>query len=161
MNADGTNVVTLLTEKNNIALPKALGVLDSRLYYLDPLFDKIERVDLPNGDNPKLLVDNEADLKTFIIYKKRQGNGCCLLYGRFDVCFHHKVTYLSREVLQFDNVWRFGNRCIWPVIFSLSTCSQHSNRLVYASLNTLTLEFLCTYSVSSLHQKRPTSVNSS
>lgn len=71
MDVNGANVNTLLSESNNIAYPKALGVLDSRLYYLDPSYEKIERVDLPKGDNPKLLIDNEADLKTFTIFRKR------------------------------------------------------------------------------------------
>ncbi|XP_023703710.1 low-density lipoprotein receptor-related protein 2 [Cryptotermes secundus] len=71
MDVNGGNVNTLLSETSNIAYPKALGVLDSRLYYLDPSYEKIERVDLPKGDNPKLLIDNEADLKTFTIFRKR------------------------------------------------------------------------------------------
>jgi low density lipoprotein-related protein 2 len=71
MDVNGANINTLLSESNNIAYPKALGVLDSRLYYLDPSYEKIERVDLPKGDNPKLLIDNEADLKTFTIFRKR------------------------------------------------------------------------------------------
>jgi low density lipoprotein-related protein 2 len=71
MDVNGANVNTLLSESNNIAYPKALGVLDSRLYYLDPSYEKIERVDLPKGDNPRLLIDNETDLKTFTIFRKR------------------------------------------------------------------------------------------
>ena len=77
MDVNGNNINTLLTEKDNIAYPKALGVLDSRLYYLDPSFEKIERVDLPKGDNAKMLIDNEADLKTFVIFKKRQRKFYC------------------------------------------------------------------------------------
>lgn len=73
MDVDGKKVTTLLTEHHNIALPKSLAVLDSRLYFMDPLYDKIERVDLPSGDNPKTLLDNEADLKTFTIFRKRPG----------------------------------------------------------------------------------------
>lgn len=61
----------LLTEANNIRLPKALAVHESRLYYLDPLYDKIERIDLPAGENPKLIMDNESELKNFVIFKKR------------------------------------------------------------------------------------------
>lgn len=61
----------ILTEGNNIRLPKALAVHESRLYYMDPLYDKIERVDLPKGDNPKTIMDNEADLKNFVIFRKR------------------------------------------------------------------------------------------
>ncbi|CAB3367800.1 Hypothetical predicted protein [Cloeon dipterum] len=68
---DGQNERTILTESNNIALPKTLAVLDSRLYLLDPKYDKLERLDLPNGDNSRLLLDNESDLRSFIIYRKR------------------------------------------------------------------------------------------
>ncbi|XP_046995596.1 low-density lipoprotein receptor-related protein 2 [Schistocerca americana] len=76
---DGANQGALLKEDKNVALPKALGVLDSRLYYLDPVFEKIERVDLPTGGNPKLILDNEPDLKTFTIFRKRQtGNHPCV-----------------------------------------------------------------------------------
>lgn len=71
MDVNGVSISTLLSESNNIAHPRALAVLDSRLYYLDPTYEKIERVDLPKGDNPKLLIDNEADLKTFTIFRKR------------------------------------------------------------------------------------------
>nr|CAD7197742.1 unnamed protein product [Timema douglasi] len=71
MDVNGKFTTTILTESNSISLPKALAVLDSRLYYMDPKYDKIERVDLPKGDNPKIIIDNESDLKTFIIYKKR------------------------------------------------------------------------------------------
>jgi low density lipoprotein-related protein 2 len=72
MDVNGGNINTLLSQSNNIAHPKALAVLDSRLYYLDPSYEKIERVDLPKGDNPKLIIDNEADLKTFTIFRKRR-----------------------------------------------------------------------------------------
>lgn len=61
----------LLSEKDSIAQPKALGILDSRLYYLDPIYEKIVRVDLPNADNPKNILENEAELKGMTIYRKR------------------------------------------------------------------------------------------
>jgi hypothetical protein len=38
---------------------------------LDPAYEKIERVDLPDGDNPVMIVHNDADLKTLTIYKKQ------------------------------------------------------------------------------------------
>ncbi|KAF5276464.1 hypothetical protein FQA39_LY06533 [Lamprigera yunnana] len=73
MKVDGTNRMNILTEENSISRPKALAVLDRRLYYLDPVFEKLERVDLLGGQlNPKLLLENESDLKTFTVYKKRQ-----------------------------------------------------------------------------------------
>jgi len=68
------NIDTLLSEKNNLKQPVALAVYEKRLYYLDPLYDKIERVDLPSGENPRLIMDNESDLKNFVVFKKRTGN---------------------------------------------------------------------------------------
>lgn len=68
---DGSDRNTVLSEQNDISYPKSLGVLESRLYYLDPIYEKIVRVDLPNGDNAKVIIDNEADLKSMIVFKKR------------------------------------------------------------------------------------------
>ncbi|XP_014481783.1 PREDICTED: low-density lipoprotein receptor-related protein 2 [Dinoponera quadriceps] len=80
MSTDGLNVRTILTAANNLMLPKALAVHDSRLYYLDPRYDKVERVDLPNGDNPVTLIDNDSELRTLTIYKKRAtGSHPCLI----------------------------------------------------------------------------------
>ena len=45
--------------------------MDRRLYYLDPQYEKVVRIDLPNGGNPKTLLDNEANLRTLNIYRKR------------------------------------------------------------------------------------------
>lgn len=72
MDVNGNNLRTLLETANNIAQPKALGVYENRLYYLDPKYERIGRVDLPSGDNPKTLLENEPDLKTFTIYQKQQ-----------------------------------------------------------------------------------------
>lgn len=71
MKYDGSEKNIILSEQNDIAYPKSLGVLESRLYYLDPTYEKIVRVDLPSGDNSKVIIDNEADLKSMIIFKKR------------------------------------------------------------------------------------------
>lgn len=71
VSVNGDNQRILLSEKDDISRPKSLGVLDSRLYYLDPVYEKIVRVDLPNGDNAKIILDNEADLKGMTIFKKR------------------------------------------------------------------------------------------
>lgn len=68
----GKNQKVILTEENAIARPKALGVIGSRLFYLDPMYEKLVRVDLPNGNNPKFILENEQELRTFTIYKKRQ-----------------------------------------------------------------------------------------
>lgn len=82
---EGLNRKTLLTEANDIGNPKSLAVLDYRLYVLDPTFEKIIKVDLPNGDNIKNIVDNESDLKFMTVFQKRkminhpclQSNGGC------------------------------------------------------------------------------------
>lgn len=71
MRYDGAERNEILSEQNDIAYPKALGILESRLYYLDPTYEKIVRVDLPSGDNAKVILDNEGDLKNMIIFKKR------------------------------------------------------------------------------------------
>ncbi|XP_041779439.1 low-density lipoprotein receptor-related protein 2 [Anopheles merus] len=82
---DGTGQRTILSEENAISKPRALAVLESRLYFLDPTYEKLARVDLPNGDNAKLILDNEPDLRQMVIYRKRsslqhpctQNNGGC------------------------------------------------------------------------------------
>lgn len=71
MSTNGENLRVLLSERNSLMQPKALAVVDSRLFYLDPIYEKIERVDLPTGENPKFIMDNEPDLKTFVVFKKR------------------------------------------------------------------------------------------
>lgn len=80
MNTDGTQNYILMTEANSISLPKTLAVYDKRLFYLDPRYDKLERLDInmkedgtPEVKNAKLLLDNEPDLKTFTIFWKRTG----------------------------------------------------------------------------------------
>lgn len=72
MDVNGNNRRSLLTQENGIDRPKALGVLGSRLYYLDPTYEKLMRVDLPEADNAKTILENEPDLKTFTIFRKRQ-----------------------------------------------------------------------------------------
>lgn len=83
MDVNGHNIRTLLSETNSIAQPKALGVHENRLYYLDPKYERIGKVDLPNGDNPKVLLENEPDLKTFTIYRKQQPCKNCVLFSIF------------------------------------------------------------------------------
>lgn len=68
----GNNRQNVLSQENDIQRPKALAVLNSRLYYLDPLYEKLVRVDLPDGNNPKAILENEPDLKTFTVFRKRQ-----------------------------------------------------------------------------------------
>lgn len=77
---DGRDRSTVISATNNMALPKAIAVHESRLYYLDPLYDKVERVDLPHGTNPVTIIDNDSELRTLTIYKKRAtGSHPCLI----------------------------------------------------------------------------------
>ena len=96
INSDGSNRTTILTAKDRINRPTAMAIMDRfailsffliffpfsvrRLYYLDPQYEKVVRVDLPNGDNPKTLLDNEVKLRTLNIYRKRplRSNHPCL-----------------------------------------------------------------------------------
>lgn len=71
MDYDGNNRKNILTEQNDISKPKSLAVLESRLYFIDPVYEKIVRVDLPAGDNSKTILENEPDLRAMIIFKKR------------------------------------------------------------------------------------------
>ncbi|VVD04124.1 unnamed protein product [Leptidea sinapis] len=85
VDTDGNDRKTILTEANAISYPKVIAVLDSRLYILDQRHEKIFKADLPNGDNVKIIMDNESDLKSMTIFQKRravhhpcaQSNGGC------------------------------------------------------------------------------------
>ena len=71
VNSDGTNRRTIISDPSRIHKPVALAVMDRRLYYLDTSFEQIVRVDLPNGDNQKVLMENEPELKTLNLYRYR------------------------------------------------------------------------------------------
>lgn len=72
IDSDGGRQKTLVSEDmHTIAYPKALAVHNKMLYLMDPRYDKLERIDLETGKNPQLIMDNEPDLKTFTIFKKR------------------------------------------------------------------------------------------
>ncbi|XP_066250185.1 low-density lipoprotein receptor-related protein 2 [Euwallacea similis] len=71
VSTDGSKRTTILTAANNIALPKAVSVMGNRLYYLDPTFEKLVQVALPSGGSDRVLMENEPDLRTFTIFKKR------------------------------------------------------------------------------------------
>lgn len=56
---------------SGINRPVSLAVFESRMYYLDTVYEEVARVDLPNGDNKQILKNNQPDLKTFRLYHKR------------------------------------------------------------------------------------------
>lgn len=61
-----------MTEDNGIAWPKALAIHDKHLYYLDPRYDKLERIDLADFREVQTILDNESDLKSFVVFKNRK-----------------------------------------------------------------------------------------
>ena len=73
-NLDGSNRRTILSQANNnhIAKPTGIAVMDRRLYYVDPKYEKVARVDSSDGSAEHILLENEADLRTLNIFRKRQ-----------------------------------------------------------------------------------------
>ena len=45
------------------------GPSNRRLYYLDPLYEKVVRVDVSDGSNEQILMDNESGLRTLNIFR--------------------------------------------------------------------------------------------
>ena len=45
---------------SGISRPVALAVFESRMYYLDTVYEEVARVDLPNGDNKQILKNNQV-----------------------------------------------------------------------------------------------------
>lgn len=85
INVFGKGKTTILSEVNYIHSPKSIAVLGSRLFYLDPAYEKLVQVALPSGSNPRTILENEPSLKSFTIFRKRpfndhpclQNNGGC------------------------------------------------------------------------------------
>lgn len=82
----GNGRTTILSEADAISSVKALAVMGNRLFYLDPVYEKLMQVALPNGSTPRAILENEPDLKTFTIFKKRSLNDhpCLLNNGNCD-----------------------------------------------------------------------------
>jgi hypothetical protein len=73
VNLDGTNRREILNGVDNpISKPTGMAVKDRRLYYLDPVFEKVVVVDSFDGSNEQVLLDNESGLRTLNIFQKRQ-----------------------------------------------------------------------------------------
>lgn len=54
-------------------LVQYIALVSIGLYYLDSLYEKVVRVDLPDGDNPMVLLENEANLRSLKVFQKRPG----------------------------------------------------------------------------------------
>lgn len=93
MDVNGLYPKTILDESNNIGQAKALAVMNNTLFYLDPMYEKLVRVDLNDINNPKVILENEPDLRTFTIFKKRPliDHPCLTSNGNCDqICLPHE-----------------------------------------------------------------------
>jgi low density lipoprotein-related protein 2 len=105
--------------KQDLARPKSLQFFDSRLYYIDPLYEKLVRVDLPNTEE-KLLKKNEPDLKAISIWRKQPTHICGTSTDCDQICIPAKNK---------------GRRCGCGVGFQLTSetsCSPYKSFLVIA-----------------------------
>ena len=79
INLDGSNR-RLVMSGGSLAKPSGLAAWQSRLFYLDPKFEKVVVANSVDGSNQHVLLDNEANLRTLNVYRKRLtlGNHPCL-----------------------------------------------------------------------------------
>ncbi|RWS26517.1 low-density lipoprotein receptor-related protein 2-like protein, partial [Leptotrombidium deliense] len=70
---EGKDRKTIVTSSSYISKPQGLVVHSNRLYYLDSVYEKIVRVNLPDGSNPMTLEENVPGLKNMKVYSKRTG----------------------------------------------------------------------------------------
>ncbi|KAF7489353.1 hypothetical protein SSS_07649 [Sarcoptes scabiei] len=70
---NGKDRRTIITSSSGIAKPQGLSIYNNRLYYLDSIYEKIVRVNLPDGSNAISIEDNSPNLANLKIYSKRSG----------------------------------------------------------------------------------------
>ena len=70
---DGKDRKTIITTSSGIAKPQGLAIYNNRLYYLDSVYEKIVRVNLPDGSNAVTIEENSPNLSNLKIYSKRMG----------------------------------------------------------------------------------------
>ena len=68
---DGKDRKTIITSSTGIAKPQGLAIYNNRLYYLDSVYEKIVRVNLPDGSNAVAIEENSPNLSNLKIYSKR------------------------------------------------------------------------------------------
>ncbi|KAG1701225.1 Low-density lipoprotein receptor-related protein 2 [Nymphon striatum] len=71
---DGKNRRVLLDHNFGLAKPQGLAVYNNRLYLLDSMFEKIVRVNLPNGDGATSLKENLPGLITHLVVSQKSNN---------------------------------------------------------------------------------------
>ena len=57
------------SKNHPIAKPTGIAVMDRRLYYLDPKYEKVARVDAADGSGEEVLIDNEVKLRSLNIFR--------------------------------------------------------------------------------------------
>lgn len=86
IDTEGRDRRTIVGMESGIAKPQGLAVYNNRLYYLDSVFEKVIRINLPDGGNPSVLEENTPSLINLKMYSKkpgvenhpcRNGNGGC------------------------------------------------------------------------------------
>lgn len=70
---EGGDRKTIITSAVGIAKPQGLSIYNNRLYYLDSVYEKIVRVNLPDGSNVVSIEENSPNLSNLKIYSKRSG----------------------------------------------------------------------------------------
>lgn len=70
---EGRDRKTIITAAVGIAKPQGLSIYNNRLYYLDSVYEKIVRVNLPDGSNAVPIEENSPSLSSLKIYSKKSG----------------------------------------------------------------------------------------
>ncbi|XP_040583657.2 LOW QUALITY PROTEIN: low-density lipoprotein receptor-related protein 2 [Lepeophtheirus salmonis] len=98
-NFDGSNGQVIVSSKKNHPIAKATGiaVMDRRLYYLDPLYEKVVRVDVTDGSNEQILIENEANLRTLNIFQKRQRSATHPCLSNRGGCEHICIPFVKNQ----------------------------------------------------------------
>lgn len=70
---EGRDRRTIITAASGIAKPQGLSIYNNRLYYLDSVYEKIVRVNLPEGNSAMSIEENSPNLASLKIYTKQAG----------------------------------------------------------------------------------------
>ena len=73
IDTEGRDRRTIVASGSGISKPEGLSVHNNRLYFLDPIYEDIVRVNLPDGNNAVKLEENAPGLKNMRVYRKRPG----------------------------------------------------------------------------------------
>ena len=65
-----------------------LAILFAALYYVDSLYEKVVKVDIADGQNPKKLMDNIQELGPLTVFTKRHGKTLMIIlsYNSIEIC---------------------------------------------------------------------------